>query len=666
MFVVSCGDSSVTVREEFRGNPISALPADGILRASGSPYLATDTLRVLSGRTLTIEPGVELRFEPGIKLVVEGRIDAVGTEAFPITFTSGLTAPRRGDWDGIHIRNGDANSRFAYCRFLYGARYGRYYDYRLDSLGVRQDSTVIDYGCLTLINTNPTIERSWFIASGFHALYAGAGSSPIVRNCVMFDNAGNGIYVHSTADPQAEYNIISDNDDWGIYCAALGDARRGDLNFNYNIVIANFSGEFNLNSPLGLGRVVQINDNLDSCDYRFNLRLAPQYIGASKIKQGARWDFRLGAGSAAIDAGPPDRDLEIDQTRRDFGIYRYEYRPGELRRRIPNLPVVGNRLEVAKSPYYLTYDVIIPETETLTIEPGVEIRVEGRYQIKVRGRLISGGEPGRMVRFYSAASTPRKGDWIGLVFEAGGAEGSELRYTSIEHSRWGLRLTGRDALIDHCYITQVDSVGVLCEREAAPTITDCRLEGASIAAILCQFNASPLIRRNTIYGGAGYGILARESSRPVVVNNVISEVGVSGIRLERMSNAVITNNVIAGSGYFGLFCSYNSSPEIRNNIIYRNGSIRTEGIGLKGELSSQPVVRYNGFAGNPVGDISISNDTTLDASNLRVDPRFRDYAGRDFRLADGSPLIDAGDHGILDPDGSRSDIGAFGGPDAPR
>jgi hypothetical protein len=56
---------------------------------------------------------------------------------------------------------------------------------------------------------------------------------------------------------------------------------------------------------------------------------------------------------------------------------------------------------------------------------------------------------------------------------------------------------------------------------------------------------------------------------------------------------------------------------------------------------------------------------------LRADPVYYDrdpgaaIEGWDLRLSLGSELIDAGDPALLDPDGTRSDIGAFGGPDAP-
>jgi hypothetical protein len=50
--------------------------------------------------------------------------------------------------------------------------------------------------------------------------------------------------------------------------------------------------------------------------------------------------------------------------------------------------------------------------------------------------------------------------------------------------------------------------------------------------------------------------------------------------------------------------------------------------------------------------------------NLDVNPFFIDSA--DFRLRPGSPGINAGDTAIYDHDGTVSDIGLFGGPQAWR
>jgi hypothetical protein len=56
--------------------------------------------------------------------------------------------------------------------------------------------------------------------------------------------------------------------------------------------------------------------------------------------------------------------------------------------------------------------------------------------------------------------------------------------------------------------------------------------------------------------------------------------------------------------------------------------------------------------------------------NQSIDPEFLDYdpagdpADWDLHLALNSPLIDAGDPSLYDPDGSDSDIGAYSGEDA--
>jgi hypothetical protein len=99
----------------------------------------------------------------------------------------------------------------------------------------------------------------------------------------------------------------------------------------------------------------------------------------------------------------------------------------------------------------------------------------------------------------------------------------------------------------------------------------------------------------------------------------------------------------------------------RNNLFAYGG--RGRGWELEGGAPFQ--VRYSSFYENEGG----STDLAIGPGNLfGVPPRIQDfpvpYGDCDyfaFRPAAGSPLIDAGDPAFTDPDGSRSDIGAFGG-----
>ncbi|MGA8020485.1 MAG: hypothetical protein WCA42_16570, partial [Desulfobacterales bacterium] len=71
-------------------------------------------------RKLTIEPGVEVRFNPGTGLYIGkdysgsygyyGALEAQGTAAAPIVFTSNSTSALPGDWKGIYFRNPSKDS----------------------------------------------------------------------------------------------------------------------------------------------------------------------------------------------------------------------------------------------------------------------------------------------------------------------------------------------------------------------------------------------------------------------------------------------------------------------------------------------------------------------------------------------------------------------------
>ncbi len=76
-------------------------------------YVITCSVTVASGATLTAQPGTIIKAEQGTRVSAEGTLDAVGTEAEPITFTSindnsvggatGSGSPRAGGWEGILV-----------------------------------------------------------------------------------------------------------------------------------------------------------------------------------------------------------------------------------------------------------------------------------------------------------------------------------------------------------------------------------------------------------------------------------------------------------------------------------------------------------------------------------------------------------------------------------
>jgi hypothetical protein len=110
---------------------------------------------------------------------------------------------------------------------------------------------------------------------------------------------------------------------------------------------------------------------------------------------------------------------------------------------------------------------------------------------------------------------------------------------------------------------------------------------------------------------------------------------------------------------------------------YTFGKIGTGIIAGREDFLMNNVVE-NGFTGYYLGDtfqftnnnawqnINNYSPDNIDSTNLSVDPMIvNDDSTKgdlDFHLQMFSPLIDAGDPNILDKDGSRSDIGLYGGP----
>ena len=95
----------------------------------------------------------------------------------------------------------------------------------------------------------------------------------------------------------------------------------------------------------------------------------------------------------------------------------------------------------------------------------------------------------------------------------------------------------------------------------------------------------------------------------------------------------------------------------------------TGGAGLAVRGGAAQTGGTNAWWSNAAGDTA-EDAQGLDAGDVQADPRLLSWgdtapcASLDLRLRRGSPLVDAGRPDAVDPDGSRADIGAWGGPSA--
>jgi len=226
--------------------------------------------------------------------------------------------------------------------------------------------------------------------------------------------------------------------------------------------------------------------------------------------------------------------------------------------------------------------------------------------------------------------------------------------------RAGLWITNSNAIVRKNLITMnVQGVyGIFVEAftsDYTPVIDSNYILNVYDTGIFKFFGARPIIKNNFIYIKYDTGIDMMDSDSAKVFNNLIYNCGYEGIVSNTNMNLLLLNNYVQGkSSSIGIKVGQNSI--IKNNVVTNTNS----GIGKYG--SQDPVVQYNNSWNNNINYDGVNADTT----NLSVDPMIVNddstQGELDFHLQKYSPLIDAGDPNILDRDGSRSDIGLYGGP----
>ncbi|MEW6006635.1 MAG: fibronectin type III domain-containing protein, partial [bacterium] len=98
-------------------NVSGEISSDTTWNIDGSPWIITGDVYVKKGVTLSIESGVMVRFEGLYHLEVLGTLNAIGSIASHIVFTSNKEAPNKGDWECIYFNGG--SGRLEYVDMFY-------------------------------------------------------------------------------------------------------------------------------------------------------------------------------------------------------------------------------------------------------------------------------------------------------------------------------------------------------------------------------------------------------------------------------------------------------------------------------------------------------------------------------------------------------------------
>ncbi|MBI4649318.1 MAG: right-handed parallel beta-helix repeat-containing protein [Bacteroidia bacterium] len=273
------------------------------------------------------------------------------------------------------------------------------------------------------------------------------------------------------------------------------------------------------------------------------------------------------------------------------------------------------------SPYLIQGAIMIPNGQTLTIEPVVTVNFQGTYKLYVQGRVIAIGTPADTITFTAADTTT---GWRGIRFDNTPAtnDSSKLIYCKIQYGK--ATGTGLDtnsgtlyfinfskAVISNCRIsnnTAYSSGGGIYCTSGSPIIINNTITNNSASYDGGGINSSGslTITENIIFNNSasyfGGGIYCSNTSSPTITNNTISNNSASsyggGINCLN-SSPTITNNTISNNSAYsdggGIYCWYNSSPTITNNTITNNSASYGGGISCS---YSNPTIFNNTISNN--------------------------------------------------------------------
>ena len=383
---------------EYRYSPpqtlTSNISSDTRLRGYRT-YIVSNSVTVASGAKLTLQPGTILKFSSGCSLTVNGTLDAKGTRAAPIVFTSLKDDEHGGD------TNGDGDKTYAQ-----GGDWARIYaggTLNMNYCRIRYCNNNSDNGAIQGTGGMVTFDNSIIEASVYECVRMNSGKF-ISHNSIFRDASmgfgyygGSGVYVYNgvvadctiacRASNKHFYNTVF------YRCPTFLESTSSSCN---NCLFYNEAG-------YGAQSATQVGKN-------GNIWGDPKFVDAEN------GDFRISADSPCVDAGDgsvaPETDyygqprMDVKKIKDtgianaegvcpDIGIYEV---PGTVAVPVPDLAVVSVSAPV---------ELIVGES--IVVEYVVTNRGEATVSGIVRDEVVfkSGGQEvsaGVVAASYSLAS----------------------------------------------------------------------------------------------------------------------------------------------------------------------------------------------------------------------------------------------------------------------
>lgn len=261
------------------------IASDTFWTASGSPYVASQSVAVVDGATLFIEPGVEVRFDPAKSLLIlDGALVARGAAGSNVVFTA-------------HQEPGTAESnRWGYIGFASNA-----VDVGVSTNGVYTNGCILEHAVIELAG-----------GADVDGAIRSEDCSLMVRDCTIRDNSRGGLYAAFSnigCGDNQETNVIEvvdevigqTGEDVTIYNGVLSNSQvvEGSLQISVSSWVLDDQGDGTLVGNDGTSGTVTYGTGSWSIDLGANIIIN---AGFDVL---ASYTYEAGGQAGCADGGPP-------------------------------------------------------------------------------------------------------------------------------------------------------------------------------------------------------------------------------------------------------------------------------------------------------------------------------------------------------------------------
>ncbi|GEM_PF-1760069 len=383
---------------------------------------------------------------------------------------------------------------------------------------------------------------------------------------------------------------------------------------------------------------------------------------------------------------------------------------------------VSGTWDAAGNPYEIMGDISVANGDSLLIQAGVEVILQGFYSITIDGQITCSGTATDSIHFYAA--TPDIG-WNGIRFDntpdtnppslfdhvifqhgkkfdgySSGAQGGALwikDYDGVEvrdchfldnQAKYGgaMHLRNSSIVVSHTLFSnnycEFSGGAVRCHTGGVSLFTDCQFMGNSSGSgspVLYCYQSDPVlincILQDNVADGSG-GAVTLDNGSPLLINNVIAGNTATGfgggISMGTNCSPTLVNCTVAdNSAEFGggMYVNFTAHPSLINCILWGNTAIE-DGMQVHiGNPMAQMDFDYCDVQGGSSAFTGAAY-TGIFTNTMDADPGFDPQLP--YRLQSTSPCVNAGRPDTtgmqlpsLDPDGNQRimdvaiDMGAY-------